>query len=317
MIRSTSYSKAPTMIRSMPDRNRGFALILVIWSLVILLGLSAGFAMAVRYETRVANDVLAATETLAIATAARNLALVALNHREVDERWQPDGRVRGLSWADARIAVRVRSDSGRVDLNRAPRAVLVGLFEQIAPEREPERLADTLIDWRDRDDRRSELGAEADDYRDAGLEFGPSNQPLHSVHELSQVLGFDGNLARALMPFVTVHSRRPRVNALSAEPTVLAALPDIDGAIAEQFVEARELALDSGMPPPIEMLRDARRYVEMQMDARVLLMDIAIARPERPLHIEQVVLALDGLQTYALLSRETLTVSANDPWWQR
>lgn len=303
------------MPRSIPERSQGFALILVIWSLVIMLGLSAGFAMAVRHEIRVANDLVDAVRIDATTLAARNLALLALNHREDEIRWLPDGQVRRLQHGGLQVAIRVRSETGRIDLNRAPRPVLIGLFEQIAPERDPEQLADTLIDWRDRDERRSEQGAELADYRAAGLDYGPANEQFRSIHALSQVLGFDADVVETIAPYVTVHSRRPRINAMSAEPIVLTAIPTVDRATAEQFVEARSASLRDGTPPPVDLLRDGRRFIEMQLDTRVLLMDIAVLPPDRPVHLEQVVLGRQDDQGYALLSREPLRLSGVDPWW--
>lgn len=291
--------------RSMPARNQGFALILVIWSLVILLGLGTGFAMAVRHETRVATDTLRSAESDAIAIATRHLAVLALNRQDPDARWIPDGRWRDLRWGEANVTLRLRSESGRIDVNRAPRAVLVGLLELVAPTGDPEALADTLIDWRDRDDRPSPSGAEAEDYRAAGLDYGPANRPLVSVNELSRVLGFDDEMIDALRPYVTVHSRRPRVNAMSAEPTVLAALPGIDSITAEQFVQLRDAALDGGENPPLTMLKEGRRFVEMHLDNRVVAMDIVVTLPDKTRQAEQLVIALGRNGSYTLLARET------------
>lgn len=310
----------------MHRRNRGFALVLVIWSLVIMLGLSAGFAMAVRHETRVAHDLVDMTRLDATAIAARNLALLALNRQDAEQRWRPDGETRTIQYDGMQIAVRVRSETGRIDLNRAPRQVIVGLIEQLAPERDPQALADAMIDWRDRDDRRSEYGAEQDDYRNAGRGYTPPNQPFRSIHELGQVLGFDAELARLMRPYVSVHSQRPRINAMSAEAVVLAAIPDVDLPTAEQFVFARAQAIRAGTPPPVDMLRGGRRFIEMRLDVRTLLMDIAVLPDDgladpapvsvNPLYLEQVVMGMGKAQRYTPLSREVLQPTDAEPWWR-
>lgn len=309
-------SKAKTLIRSTPKYSRGFALILVIWALIIMLGVSAGFAMAVRHEARVATDAVTSVETEAIATAARNLAVIALYRRDADLRWRADGRVRTVAWPGVDIAVRLRSDSSRIDLNRAPRDVLAGLIEQVAPERDTDALADAVLDWRDRDDRRSENGAEADEYRAAGLAYEPGNQPFRSINELSQVLGFDAELARALRPHITIYGQRPRINALGADSKVLAAVPGIDLVTAERFIEDRAQAFSDGMPPSVDSLGDGRRYIETQQDADVLLIDLAIRRPNGPIHLEQVVMERVEDQSYRLLNREQLSAKDISPWWQ-
>jgi general secretion pathway protein K len=311
---------AKSMIPSIPEhrfhRSKGFALILVIWALVIMLGVSAGFAMSVRHEARVATDAVTSVENEAIATAARNLALIALYRSDEELRWRADGLVREIAWPGVEISVRLRSDSSRIDLNQAPRDVLVGLLEQVAPERDADALADAVADWRDRDDRRSANGAEADDYRTAGLAYAPGNQAFRSVHELSQVLGFDANLTRSLVPYITIYGRHPRINALGAESIVLAAVPGIDPVTAEQFVETRRQVVLEGLPPQVDSLGEGRRYIDIQQDARVLLMDLAIRRKSGPIHLEQLVMERDGEQSYRLLARSRLSPNDIEPWWQ-
>ena len=51
---------------------------------------------------------------------------------------------------------------------------------------------------------------------------------------------------------------------------VLAALPGIDSITAEQFVQLRDAALDGGENPPLTMLKEGRRFVEMHLDNRVV-----------------------------------------------
>jgi general secretion pathway protein K len=291
----------------MHARSRGFALIMVIWGLVVMLGLSAGFAMAVRHETRIASDALDGLQREAAAIAARNLAIIALTDAEEDRRWRPDGTTHPLQWGDAAIAVRVTSESGRIDINRAPRPVLLGLMETLLPDRQPEALADALIDWRDRDDRPSPAGAEADDYRAAGLGYVPANAPLHSVAELSRVIGFGSDVVERLRPHITVHSRRPRVNAISADALTLAALPGIDMATARQFVAERDAVVQGGELPMVDALRDGRRFVELNLDDRVVALDLRVALPATPPYTERVVLTRDNSVGYRLLARRPTT----------
>jgi hypothetical protein len=130
-------------------------------------------------------------------------------------------------------------------------------------------------------------------------------------------LGFDNALARALAPYLTIYANRPRINALGADSVVLAAIPGIDLATAERFIEERALALDDGMPPSIDNLRDGRRYIESSQEADVLLMDLAIRRAGAPLHLEQVVMERDDDQGYRLLARATLAPGDTPAWWSQ
>jgi general secretion pathway protein K len=294
----------------MHARSRGFALILVIWGLVVMLGLGAGFAMAVRHETRVASDAVDRLQQQAAALAARNLAIVALIEPDDEQRWRPDGAPHALVWDDARITVRVTSESGRIDINRAPQPVLLGLMQTLLPERDADALTDALIDWRDRDDRPSPAGAEAADYRAAGLGYVPTNAPLYSVTELSRVIGFDNDIVERLRPHITVYSRRPRLNAMSADPVTLAALPGVDLAMAQQFALQRDASLRNGAVPMVDLLREGRRFVEMNLDDRVVALDIVVTMEETTPHAERVVMSRDNAVGYRLLARRTVAVDA-------
>lgn len=284
-------------------RERGFALILVIWALVLMLSLATGFALAVRHETRVAIDAVALARVEAARIAALNQTLYNLNLEDSDARWQADGAPHLVTWQDAQITLRVRSESGRIDLNRAPRELLQGLFEVCLPEANAEALADAVADWRDRDDRALPQGAESADYAAAGYPYGPSNQRFQSVHELSQVLGFDAIKLDAVLPYLTIYSGQPRVNALSADRLALAAVPDLSIGEAEAFIAARDAALAAGNQPPVSILQGGRRYIETKISNRAIAVDIEVRLKDTAPRREQVVLRLGRKRSYEILTR--------------
>ena len=76
----------------MKQRAGGFALILVIWALVLLTSLATGFALAIRHEIRVSGDMASIAQAEATATAAlhatadRNLERMSkLMHSAIDQ----------------------------------------------------------------------------------------------------------------------------------------------------------------------------------------------------------------------------------------
>lgn len=82
------------------------------------------------------------------------------------------------------------SDAGAlVDLNAAS----VALFEPITrgvglQEARSKAVPAAIVDFRDADDDFQSGGAEAEQYRAAGLPLGPKNAPFETVVELDQVL---------------------------------------------------------------------------------------------------------------------------------
>jgi general secretion pathway protein K len=290
-------------------RRRGFALILVIWSLVLLASLATGFSHAVRQETRVASDLSAIAHAEAAATGALHTAVLALSTASREDRWQTDNQPHAIPWPGASVTVRVRSESGRIDINRAPPELLAGLFSQLFPDSDSASLADALIDWRDKDERPGAAGAEQEAYSQAGYAYGPSNSAFYSVNELSQVIGFNSTMVETAKPYLTVHSRQPRINAISADLVVLTAVPEVDQASAQAFIEQRENALAGDGDLDYSLLSKGRRYLDTRRDNRLYALDLEVRLNDGLMRHEHAVVRLDRRQGYTLLARETRPIS--------
>ncbi len=290
--------------------SKGFALILVIWAMIVLTGIASGFAFAVRHETRAAGDTVDLAHAEAAATAALNTAVLALAATDTDTRWRADGQLHRIEWRDAMVDVRVRAESGRINLSLAPAELLVGLFALVLPEADATALAHALVDWRDRDDDRQPQGAEESDYTKAGYGYTPPNRPLASVHELSQVMGFGRDHIETLRPYVTVYGRQPRINAASADAMTLAAIPGIELETARTFVIHRDQMLTDGGTLDYTALRNGRRYLDTRPDYRLVSVDTEVRLPSGLTRREQAVVQLDSKRGYTLLSRETLPAAS-------
>jgi type II secretory pathway component PulK len=81
------------------------------------------------------------------------------------------------------------------------------LFGSLGIEKDKaQSLADAIADFRDGDNLRRLRGAEAADYRDAGLAWGPKNAPFQAVEELQQVFGVTPELYRRVIPYLSIFS---------------------------------------------------------------------------------------------------------------
>ena len=296
-------------------KARGFALILVIWVLVLLSLLAAGFSALVRVESEAGSWLSDQTQLQAVASAAVHRAMLGISVHDKELRWQADAKPRTFHWNGQAVQIVIRSESGKLDINYAPRLVLLGLLQQVGGNADSDALIDALIDWRDRDNQTSPHGAEAADYQAAGLRHVPSNGPLTSISELSQVMGFSGELVQTLRPFITVYARRPKIDVNSAPLQVIAALPGIDRATAEQFVLARAAAQSAEQTPDLSLLSAAKRYFDARTGSGVFNIEVSIPF-EGYRHREQAVVRLQsGSGDYEILSWETLahTDSDNNP----
>jgi general secretion pathway protein K len=194
-------------------RQRGIALVMVLWMVVLLTIVAASFATHSRVETRMAGNLVEQQKVSMMVKTGLSRALLELMAGNSDQRWGANGEVHELQLAGGKVRIAIRNAAGLVDLNQASRDVLNNLFALIDEKPEVrEQLVDTLNDWRDGDHQRRLNGAEDDDYQRAGLDFGTADRDLESVDELSYVMGFNRDAVERLVPYVTVYSGQSQVD---------------------------------------------------------------------------------------------------------
>jgi general secretion pathway protein K len=238
------------MSRSRVGAERGVALVLVLWLVVILGVVSAEVVGRTRAQSSLVLNVRArsvarrAAESGVVAAVARledrlatspsPAARVALFHGPE----QLFGDLREVPLGDARFTVSDENLSARIDLNRADPAELLALFSEFVGAGEAQAVTDRLQDWRDLDDLTRPRGAEKEAYRRARSPFVPANQPLRRVDELGRILGVSPALARAVAPYVTVDGDLS-IDVNAAPETVLAAIPGIGSRGARAIISGR------------------------------------------------------------------------------
>lgn len=260
--------------RTLASRQRGFALVMVLWLGGLVTVMAAGFAFGARTETTQSFAVLEQGRAAVLAEAGIRRAIVSLVERRTDRRWDADGRVREWEFGGGRVQIRVGSESGKIDLNRAPEELLKGLFRVVAEDLEEftteqaEDVAAAVLDWRDKDDRTRPGGAEKADYDSAGRPYGPRNQPFASLLELDQLLGMTDAVAQKVRTAITVNGGSSRLDATTASRLALRALPgvaerSVDEFLAERerWLEAKALDPDGRQQMSVASLQGGSRYV--------------------------------------------------------
>ena len=222
------------------SRQRGVALVLVLWVLLLLTIITGSFALMARMDTLEANSVLSGTQARLSAEAAINLAVLALRDPSDETRMLADGRVYSQVLDGVTVEVSATDERGKLDINAADELTLVNLFTGHGMEfADAEFLAAAVLDWRDEDELERVNGAEVDVYEAAGLQVGPANRPFLITEELLQVIGMSFELYRRLEPGITVYSRVSEPDPAFAPVEALMALPDITYDEAVNFVEQR------------------------------------------------------------------------------
>jgi general secretion pathway protein K len=221
-------------------RQRGVALLIVLWGCTLLAIMLGGFAALARTEGLQARYQFAQTRAHYAAEAGLVRAIQALQSPDIDSRWVADGRPYVFTFDDAKVTLTIIDEDGKVDLNAASDDVLTGLFKAAgAPDDKASRLSAAIQDWRRAGDEALPNGAKLPQYQAAGLDYGPRNGPFATVEEGRMVLGMDAALWSQVAPVLTIWSGRERPNTEHAPPLALAAIPGMGTAGAAAVLAAR------------------------------------------------------------------------------
>lgn len=214
--------------------DAGFALLLVLWALVLVSLLFSMLAAASRSDARLTANLRGAAELEAVADGAIHTAIFDLLR---------SGDATRTSQAGAGVTVEVVSLSGLVNPNVASPELLRALLTRLgADPRRADRVAAAIVDWRTPGRSPGLNGAKAPQYRAAGLSYGPPGAPFETLGELRDVLGMTPDLLAALTPHLTLHwdgDPDPRL----AGPVVVAALRDLGIAGAAGRSNARAVQI--------------------------------------------------------------------------
>jgi len=235
-------------------RDRGSALLIVLWSALVIAGLAAVVAGTVRTDLTVVRHQVAEAQ-------ARYLAQAGVLHGVLLMLADGDpvlltNTIVGFDATDIRL--HFADECGKVDLNTGWGDLLRRLVDGHAGDT---AVAAAILDWRDPDSASGPGGAEDAQYRAAGRTHGARNGPFESVAELQQVLGVDVRLMRALRSDVTVDCLNAGVDPLTASDTVLAAIPGLGADARRAFLAARQSYVAAGLRGSAPQLAGGGRYV--------------------------------------------------------
>jgi general secretion pathway protein K len=231
--------------------QKGMALVLVLWVLSLLTIMAGSFALSMRRESAIVAGIKNNAQANAIAESGIAMAEMMLLNSNPVKGWRPDGSIYEISTTDARIRVRLSSEAGKIDVNKADETLLKKLMIN-APvnEEQQAKLVGAILDWRDADDLVHLDGAEKQEYQDAGLNYQPGNKPFQSTEELQLVLGMNKSLFLWLDPLVTIYSGQPQVTLQTATKEVLQVISGLDKGLIDAYILARQESAINNLPAP-------------------------------------------------------------------
>jgi general secretion pathway protein K len=223
-------------------RQKGLAMVLVIWVLSLLTIMAGSFALTMRRETIVISSVKDSAIALAAAETGVTIAQKMLMLTDNDKRWNADGSVYQIQYQDTEIRVRLFSEQGKIDINKASEELLTAMMSATELELEKQQeLVYAIMDWRDKDDLIHINGAEKKQYEDAGLDYHPANKDFQLIDELQLVLGMNPVIYQQLQALITVYSGQATVNRTLAAKEVLAVIadPETEDETIDEYIKQR------------------------------------------------------------------------------
>jgi general secretion pathway protein K len=229
------------MSRAPMHRQRGVAMILVVWVIALMSVLLGSFALIARTEGMQARHLFDTTTARYAAEAGLERAVFELRRPDPNSRWTGDGRPYEFQFDNALVHVELTDESGKIDLNSVGDDILVQLFVSVGLNLDQAtQLSDAIQDWRDPDEIARPHGAEAPEYQSAGLSYVPRNAPFQTVSEVQQVLGMSYELYSKIEPAVTIYAGGAQPNAAYAPREALLALPNMTPELADQIIAQRQ-----------------------------------------------------------------------------
>ncbi len=215
----------------------GFALILVLWLLVVLSAIGIHLAATGRSETQVAANVLAAAQAEALADGGVARAVFALADPDPGRRWLADGRAHAIAAVDARLAVAVFDENAKINPNLASEKLIAALFRHVGAGDELSAALAAAISARVRPNQALAApqtpGAAIGGGAAGSTADRPMPLPFDTLDDLLQVSGMTPDLLAAARPHLSVYAATAVPSADSPDAIVRTALAELQRSTAD------------------------------------------------------------------------------------
>ncbi|HLZ67818.1 MAG TPA: hypothetical protein VKQ29_16455 [Aliidongia sp.] len=192
------------MVPKARSNSRGFALLIVLWALVLLALIVTELGTSGRMESKIARNLMANAEAETAADGAVHEAIFHLNNGP-DPGWQADGGSRHMTVGPVPVDIRLEDEAGKVNPNVAGPDLLRSLLTVLGVDRNrTELITQAILDWRGGTPPEQEPNIAAQ-YQAAGKKYEPAFAPFESVEDIGLVLGMTPDLAARLLPHMTVN----------------------------------------------------------------------------------------------------------------
>lgn len=211
-----------------PQGQRGFALLIVLWTLVMITLLVTQLNVAGRSETQIAGNLREAARLEATADGAVNAAIFHLFDRS-PQGWRANGASHSLRLGADSADIRVTDEAAKINPNNATPELLQALLQTVGIDAvQASALSTAIVVWRTPYGQTDSSNPRFDAYRAAGRAYGPPGGPFVSMDELGAVIGMTPDILARLAPHLTLYTDADPDPA-QADPVVRKALMTANG----------------------------------------------------------------------------------------
>ena len=205
-------------------RNGGFALIIVLWTLVLIGFIVAHMTASGRTEIRIAGNLVTNSASQAAADGGIFEAIFNLSDPQPEQRWPVDGTPRQVAVGGIPVILRVEDEASWINPSTASPALIEALLRVTGSDPDTaRRIATAISEWVGSATAPRPQEALLADYRGAGLDYGPPGAPFETLSELGRVLGMTPAVLLAIRPHLTLFGPQ-EPNPATTDPVVAAAL---------------------------------------------------------------------------------------------
>ena len=235
-------------------KRRGVALLAALWLVVAISIVALQFSLDARDRRTLGLDASERGVERAAALGALNMMHARMEQvlriapsgtnvarlRAADPWMDADSVFSGVVYVDSMpVMVRVRDLGAQLNVAQVNENQLRTFFQfALGDFTLADKLAQSIMDWRDADSIARPRGAERDDYIEAEKMALPTNAPFRQLTDLLDVLGMTPEIYAKVSPYLRVRGSG-LINLNTAPPLVLRTLPGMTDATLNRIIQLR------------------------------------------------------------------------------
>ena len=213
-------------------KQRGMALVLVLWMTAVIALLVITFSNLVRTSIKVSDVESKLIKHSALIDSGLEIAVSHLIDKNKETQWKADSTDRQIRVNEKVVTINIQDPNGLVDLNKSNSQIVYNLLsEVISTKSKVDQLFEAILRLRPEKKEKSDKKG-----KKPKTAFENVFIDLTQLHQLD---GMTKEIYDKITPFLTVHGRDGKINPVTALYEVLVSVPGITRIQARDLVNRR------------------------------------------------------------------------------